>query len=50
MVGGGGKTVHYLLSTLSCQSFFSRVVPYLSLINFRLLQADGEHQEHRHRF
>jgi hypothetical protein len=39
----GGKTVHSLLSTLSCQSFLSRIGRYLSLINFALLQIDGEH-------
>jgi hypothetical protein len=46
----GGKIVHSLLSTLSCQSFFSGIVQYWSLINFVPLQTDGEHQEHRHRF
>jgi hypothetical protein len=39
-----------LLSTLSYQSFLSRIVQYLSLINFVLLQTDGEHQEHQHQF
>jgi hypothetical protein len=29
--------------------FFSEVVQYLSLINFAVLQTDGEHEEHRHR-
>jgi hypothetical protein len=30
--------------------FLPEVIPYLSLINFAMLQTDGEHQEHRHWF
>jgi hypothetical protein len=30
--------------------FIPEVVQYLSLMNFAMLQTDGEHQEHRHRF
>jgi hypothetical protein len=32
------------------EASFPEVVEYLSLMNFALLQTDGEHQEHRHRF
>jgi hypothetical protein len=45
----GVKTVHSLLYFI-LSDLLSRIVQCLSLISFVLLQTDGEHQEHRHRF